>query len=339
MKIAIHDNPKGFSQRWIDYCTNNNIPFKVVNCYDNDIILQMSNCDVLMWHHTQSDYRDALFAKQLLFSLQQAGIKVFPDFKTNWHFDDKIGQKYLLEAIGAPIVPTYIFYTKKSAYDWIESTNFPKVFKLRGGAGSENVKLVSSKKHAKKLVSVAFGRGFKSFDRYQNLKERIRKYKEGKGSFFIVLKGFLRLFYPNRNFKMLPVQVGYVYFQDFIKNSDHDIRVIIIANKAFAIKRIVRNGDFRASGSGNVQYNIQNIPNEALTLAFKIYSKLGSQCVAFDFIFDKNTPWLVEISYGFLQGVYDNCEGYWDSDLNFHAGSFKPQDWMVETILQNEIRF
>ncbi len=74
--------------------------------------------------------RDILFAKQLLFSLEQSGIIVFPDFNTGWHFDDKVGQKYLLETIDAPLVPSYVFYSKKEALEWDEQTNFPKVFKL-----------------------------------------------------------------------------------------------------------------------------------------------------------------------------------------------------------------
>ena len=96
----------------------------------------MDDCDALMWHHFQTNPKAILFAKQLLFALEQSGKKVFPDFRTGWHFDDKLGQKYLLEAIDAPLVPSYVFYDKKEALEWVQKTDFPKVFKLRGGAGS-----------------------------------------------------------------------------------------------------------------------------------------------------------------------------------------------------------
>ena len=155
MKIAIHKSG-GFSDRWIEYCEKNHIDYKIVNAYDTDIIQQMADCDAFMWHHFHNSYKDALFAKQLLFSLQQAGKRVFPDFNTGWHFDDKVGQKYLLEAIGAPLVPSYVFYTKKEALDWIDKTTFPKVFKLRGGAGASNVKLAHTKKEARHLVKKVF---------------------------------------------------------------------------------------------------------------------------------------------------------------------------------------
>ena len=97
MKIAIHHTPGSFSDRWISYCNDNNIEFKIVNCYDNDIVSQLDDCNALMWHHHHGNYKDVLFAKQLLYSLQVSGKKCFLIFNTTWHFDDKVGQKYLLE--------------------------------------------------------------------------------------------------------------------------------------------------------------------------------------------------------------------------------------------------
>src|SRR5690554_2178479 len=120
MKIAIHHRPGSFSDRWIAYCEKQSIPYKVVNAFDSDIVQQLNNCDALMWHHHHGDYRDIQLAKPLLLSLEQAGIKVFPNFNTNWHFDNKVAQKYLLETIGVPLVKSYVFYDKKSALDWVE---------------------------------------------------------------------------------------------------------------------------------------------------------------------------------------------------------------------------
>lgn len=38
----------------------------------------------------------------------------------------------------------------------------PKVFKLRGGAGSQNVALIRSAKEGKEIIAQAFGKGFKN---------------------------------------------------------------------------------------------------------------------------------------------------------------------------------
>ena len=131
MKIAIHNSPDGFHPRWIRYCDEQHIPYKRVNCYANDIIEQLKECNALMWHFSQGNPHDILLAKPLLYALQQSGKKVFPDFNTSWHFDDKLGQKYLLESLGANFAPTWIFYDEHEAISWANQTTFPTFFKLR----------------------------------------------------------------------------------------------------------------------------------------------------------------------------------------------------------------
>lgn len=337
MKIAIYHRPGSFSDGWIRYCNDNGIDYKIVNAYESDIIKQVADCDAFMWHHHHGNYKDALFAKQLLYSLQRAGKKVFPDFNTGWHFDDKVGQKYLLEAVGAPIVPSYVFYTEKDALNWIENTSFPKVFKLRGGAGSSNVKLVKTKNYAKKIVRKAFSKGFPQFGRIDYLKERSKKWKNGKDSFLGVCKGFYRLLFPPEYSKMHGREKGYVYFQEFIKDNKFDIRVVVIGNnKAFGLKRMVRKNDFRASGSGDIIYDKSGIDEGCVRISFDIAKKLGTQSLALDFVFDEgNNPLIVEISYGYSIKAYYKCEGYWTDDMIWHEGNgFDIEGWMVENIIK-----
>lgn len=334
MKIAIHHRPGGFSDRWIEYCQKNNIEYKLVDAYASDIIEQVKECDAFMWHHSHADYRDVLFAKQLIYSLETMGVKCFPDFHTTWHFDDKVGQKYLLEAVGAPLVPSYVFYTKKEALDWIEKTSFPKVFKLRGGAGAANVMLAHTKQEARKLVKKAFGKGFPQFDRAGYLKERCRKWREGKDSFVGVLKGLGRLFIATDFAKMHPREKGYAYFQEFIPNNNYDTRIVVIdGKKAMGERRYCRKGDFRASGSGDFEY--VNIEPEILKVAFDIAQKLKLQSVAFDFIFKDGQPLIVEISYAFGTHGISHCGGYYTQDFQWHGTeSLDFCEWMVEEVIK-----
>lgn len=334
MKIAIQHREGSFSERWIAYCEKNNISYKIVNAYESDIIKQVVDCTAFMWHHySDSDYKDALFAKQLLFSLEKRGMKVFPDFNTTWHFDDKVGQKYLLESIDAPFVKSYVFYTKKNALNWIETTSFPKVFKLRSGAGSMNVRLVRNKVHAKRLVQKAFGSGFSQLNRIQYFKDHLRRWREGKDKLGL-LKGITRLVISSEYSRMISKEKGYVYFQEFIPNNSFDIRVVVIGDKAFALKRMTRKGDFRASGGGNFIYDKNQIDERCVKIGFSVNEHIKSQSVAYDFIFDSNNnPLIVEISYGFAMKAYDECEGYWDKELNWYEGEkFDFCGWMVESV-------
>jgi glutathione synthase/RimK-type ligase-like ATP-grasp enzyme len=337
MKIAIHKSNWGFSSEWINYCEMNNIPYKIVNCYNSDIISQLDYCDVLLWHHHHCDAKDVLFAKGVLFALEQAGKKVFPEFNSGWHFDDKVGQKYLLEAVGAPMAKTWVFYEKSDALEWIEQTTFPKVFKLRGGAGSTNVKLIRTKDQAKKMVRCAFGKGFPAYDKWNDIKEQYLRYTQGRLTWMSLVKSVRRVFVSTRFAKTIGNQKGYVYFQEFVPNNDSDIRVIVIGNKAFAIKRMTRPNDFRASGGGNTKYEKELFDEKCIQLAFEISEKLKATCVAYDFVFDaQKNPIIVEINYGFAKEVYYPCPGYWDKDLVWHEGKFNQVEWILEEYLKNK---
>lgn len=336
MKLAIHNSNSGFHPRWISYCEENNINFKLVNCYSNNLIDELKYCDALMWHHHQMDPRDLVIAKQILYALEQSGFKVFPDFNSSWHFDDKVGQKYLFEAIDAPMVKSYVFYERAVALNWADSTTFPKVFKLRGGAGSSNVKLIENKSQADNVIKKAFNKGFKNYDAAGSFKERCRQYRLGNARILEPIKGLARFFKAPDFAKVMGKEVGYVYFQEFIPNNAFDIRIIVIDGKAFGLKRFVRKDDFRASGSGDFTYAREEFDERCIQISFETTCKLKLQCAAYDFVFDEqNTPLLVEVSYGFSAEGYDACPGYWDENLTWHAGTFNPQGWMVESVLKD----
>ena len=334
--IAIHDSPNGFHPRWMAYCEQKGVAYKPVDCYASDIVEQVEGCDALMWHHGQSNPKDILIARPILSALEHAGIRVFPDFRTAWHFDDKVAQKYLFEALDIPAVPAHVFVDRHQALNWVKQAKFPQVFKLRRGAGSAGVKLVTGRRQARRLVKKAFGRGFRIYDPWDSLKERVYKWRLGKFPATEILKGLARFVYPPRYSRILGRERGYVYFQDFLPGNDCDIRIIVIGDRAFGIRRLVRPDDFRASGSGRITYAREDLDEECVELAFQATKKLGSDCVALDFVYDRQTqPMILEVSYGFMKEGYDPCEGYWDRDLNWHAGPFDPYGWMVEEVLKS----
>ncbi len=336
MKLAIHHRDKSFSRGWIDNCIKHNIDHKIVNCYANNIIEQVNDCDILMWHHHHESSKDIQFAKQLIYSLEMAGKLVFPDFRTTWHFDDKLGQKYLLESIGAPLVPVNVFYSMEDAKKWIHESEFPKVFKLRGGSGSMNVRLVKSSSHAIRLARKAFRSGFKNYNSFFQLKDRWTNYRIKDAPLTEVFEGLARFFIPTRFWTITGKDRGYIYFQDFLPGNTHDIRINYVYNKCFACRRKVRQNDFRASGSGVPDWDVSNIPDKALSIAFNVANELKLQCAAFDFILKDEDPLITEISYGFgtLPEMFNY--GYWDENLTYYPGNFDPYGWMVQGILKEK---
>lgn len=335
--IAIHAEPGSFSEEWINLCIKEDIPFKIVNCHESDIIEQLKNCSGLMWHWSHSDIASSNFAKQLMQALASSDFPTFPNVNTAWHFDDKLGQKYLFESLDIPHVPSFTFYSKQNATEFISQKKLPVVFKLRGGAGSVNVQLVKSKKHADQIIKKSFGRGWKKRSRTSYLDQRIweaRRDNTAK-SYLNILKGVGRSLFPPKAYRTNQVDSHYTYFQEFADGNDSDIRIVVCGKKAFGFQRMVREGDFRASGSGTINPISGKMSNECIKIAFDAAQRMKTQCVAFDFIYHDGKPVIVEASYGFSsKAVLVNCSGYWDPELIWHNEAPIPEKIMLENFIQ-----
>jgi len=338
MLLAIHNQPGSFSDLWIDYCNKKNISYKIVDCYSSDIINEIKECTGLLWHWNQVDYRAMLIAKQLTIALNKMGIKTYPNIDSSWHFDDKLAEKYLLEAVSAPMVQTHVFYEKKDALRWAKSTTFPKVFKLRNGAGSINVRLVKSRKLAKKLIKKSFSRGFKPINHWADLKYRILRFQQIRNfdTFVAIIKGIVRFIFPTEIEKMTGYEKGYIYFQDFVPDNQFDTRLIVIGDRCFGIRRYNRKNDFRASGSGIFMYDPNLIDINCVKLAFELSKILNTQSIAFDFLLDQGKYKIVEISYCFPSKVFlGNSPGYWDKKLIWHDEEVIPEYFIIEDFISN----
>ncbi|WP_417248566.1 ATP-grasp domain-containing protein [Celeribacter sp.] len=332
--IAIHTKSGQFAIEWIAYCREKDIPFKAVDCFAPEIISQLKGCRALLWHWPHHDFRAQLFARQLIASVEEMGITVFPSTKTSWHYDDKVGQKYLLEAMRAPLVPTYVFYEKEVALKWVNTATFPKVWKLRGGAGSQNVQLAKTQADARRIIKRSFSKGWGN-SRFHALKERLWHLRRDRSlsAFLNLSRGVFRAIVPHELNSKNPLQRDYVYFQEFIPDNKFDIRVIVIGDRAFAIQRMVRTGDFKASGSGEIVFDRSVIPLDCVQIAFDVTSNLGSQSCAFDFV-QRDGKWLiVEVSYTFSADAYRKCPGYWDRSLIWHEAPVTPERFMLEDLL------
>ncbi len=337
MKIAIHldNDTNNFCHGWIKYCDVYKIDYKIVDCYNTDIICDIYDCDALMWHWYQSDIKALLFAFKLTMAIELSGKLVFPDVKTSCFFDDKLGQKYLFESLDIPFVETKVYYTADSAFKWLEDQKYPIVSKLRGGAGSVNVTLVKSKYKAIKYVQKSFRRGINRVNYYNKFHDKLSKFKKNISLFnlVVVFGGLVRLFFPPRIESSNAREKGYVYFQKYLKKNDFDIRVVVIGLKAFALKRLNREGDFRASGSGLILYDKDQIPLDCIKKSFDIYEKTKFQSLALDFLYDGDQWVVIEVSYGFVSKAYIKCQGYWTKDLVWVDDIINPEYIMMDSFI------
>ena len=138
---------------------------------------------------------------------------------------------------------------------------------------------------------------------------------------------------PDRTYWM--PQKNYALFQDFLPDNDFDTRVTVIGNRAFAFRRFNRPGDFRASGSGRIDYDPGAIDLRCVSAALEAVRKLGSQSMAFDYLFrgKDREPVVGEISYCYADWAVEHCSGHWDAGLNWHAGHLWPEEAHVDDFL------
>ncbi len=338
MKIAIQQREGGFTERWVAYCQKNSLDYLLVDCFSTDILYLFKKEKIthLMWHLNHASSKDLMVYPYVMNTAENMGIKTFPNFNTRWHFDDKVAQKYLFESIDAPLVKSDVFYEKEEALTFLDKSQLPLVAKLKRGAGSTNVKLIKTKAEGVEYIQKLFSEGIvPTATALGNFDQKLRVAKQIKDPIKLAKKT-IGFFKKNKRERTLAhAEKGYVYFQEFMPNNDFDIRIIVVGDIAFGIRRFNNENDFRASGSGKLDFDVSKIDLETVRIAFDVTEKIGGQCLAFDFVYDRNRePKIVEVCFGFSMKAYDACPGYWKRDMSFVEEKFNPQNIMMEKFLK-----
>ena len=333
--LFIHNTPGSFSERWFTAAAQWGLAVRQIDCLSNDLVNQCRPKDLVLWHVSHADPRHALVARQVVAALEFKGVTVYPNMRELACYDDKIAQKYLLEAAEAPLVPTYVFTSLEEALAWVARTTWPKVFKLRCGAGSSNVRLVHTKAEAEKRCFQAFSRGHPAASGgLQDLTSRLRGTRNCRQFWDKVRRAPVTLARAWHLRTHLPVQRGYVYFQDFLPHNTFDTRITVIGDRAFGFLRLNRPNDFRASGSGILVYDRDQIDPRCLEVAFTVARRLGTQSLAFDFLQAADgSPRIGEISYAFVPEAVYACPGHWNPAYVWQPGQVWPQDCILRDLM------
>ncbi len=313
-KIAIDRHER--SAEYVRAAERLGVEYYLVDCLADDIINQLEDAKSLIWHWHHGDYAQKRVAKSIIYAAEKKGICVYPNIDTCETFDDKVAQKYLLEANGLPLVETHVFLDRTKAENFLKCCEYPIVTKLAGGAGSTNVKMVKSEKEGLRVCS-------ERFDSYYRMSMNWGKEKNPKKA--------LWYFKNEDNRRYMGEDKGYVLFQSFLPNNTYDIRVTIIGEeKAVIFKRYVRDNDFRASGSGKIDYEIGEKDKEAIKIGFEAAHKLKAQTVAFDFAYDSDMSLkIIEMSYGFVSKAVFDAKGYYTEDGKWHGNPVSVEEEIV----------
>lgn len=318
---------QSYSDRWIELAAQRNIAVHIVDAQKPDFFDILSRCDGLMWRFGYSPLELEL-SKRLLQAVHQGmGIPVFPSIRSSWHFEDKIAQFYLLKAMGCPIPETEILWSETDAMNYCDNVNYPFVLKLSTGFQSRNVRLVRTRKEAVQLVKHMFRSGLTTLERSPSWLNR------QLGKALLPVKLLLGAPLPRG------LQTGYFLVQEFLPGNECDTRITIIGERAFVFRRMNRPGDFRASGSGTIDWNPDAVDARAIHLAFEVSDALQSDSLAVDVLRKDGLPVIAEISYTYASWAVRDCPGHWRrtaaGELLWVDGSLRPEDAIFEDFLGN----
>lgn len=337
--IGIHNRNESFSTRWLHTCEDRGLPHISINMFGDGFIRELfqKQVSVFLCHPAMADRRSGIATQSILRACSAAGIRVFPSLNDYWHFDDKIAQRYLFDSLRITTPATHVFFDEAAALEWIEQAVFPVVFKLRSGAGSINVSLIKTKQDAILRTRRMFRRGYAGTDAlFKDLSTKVRLHNSRRDWIGVARR------LPRTALNWLELrrsidwERGYVYFQEFVPGNQYDVRVTVIGERAFAFRRRVRPGDFRASGSGLIDYDQKSIDPACIGMAFNAAQRIGTSCIAFDFVqrASDGTHLIIEMSFGFKPDAVYDCPGYWTPDLDWRAGHFWPQDAILEDMIR-----
>lgn len=304
MVLGIDKGPR--SEGYVRAAKRMKIPYQLIDTKANDVMEQIRLVDGFIWHFSHMNPWEMRIAKAVLTSAQHMGKSVYPDIHTCWMFDDKISEKYLLEAIGAPMVPTYVFFSEESCERWLRHTSYPLVYKLAGGAGSIHVCLVKNYSEGCELMHKHFSHVLKT-----EVSEFQRTWRTHR--FHDIWETLGRAVEERADTR------GEILFQEYLPNNSYDIRVTTIGKKNLIFNRLVRDHDFRASGSGRISYAPSERDIQAIKIARELSNKLQTQTMTYDFLYDTDGEFKIcEISYGFAEYAIHHTPGWYDDNLDFH---------------------
>jgi len=329
-----HGRTQSFSNRWIELLPQWGHEPVVVDAEKRDFFDRVAACDGFMWTILQS-VNSRHFGRRVLAALEHGmGIPVFPSWETIWHFDDKIGQDYLLRAANIPTPDTHVFWYRRDAVEFCRAAKYPLVLKLAAGIMSRNVTLARDFAEAEYWINRMFGAGVVSLEKPQiggirGARQRLRD------AVRLLAKGI-----PPGVSPFAEVQRSYFFAQEFLAGNEFDHRVTVVGNRAFAFRRHNRPNDFRASGSGRIDWDQSKIDPAMVRLAFGAQRKLGAQSLAIDGLYRNGEPVVGEISYIYEGWAVAACPGHWelhgephDGRLDWVEGSVRPDDAILEDFL------
>jgi hypothetical protein len=337
LRVAIGRDDSGWHERFAAelekiHIEGNQLEFDILNLEADNWLTIVTPFPVVVWKPSYMGPNIAaqFFAK--VYILQNLyGKIVLPNVSTVLHFENKNAQKYIFEALAVPTPKTSVSFDYRDAVDLLEQQEFPLVFKQSHGAGSQNVELVTHRKAGKARLSRILC--------HQRWSDGI---KRAGAMWKAILWNFTEKWLWWKIWSVLTGKERFasVYWQRFVPGNSADLRVTVIGDTyAVGFWRKNRINDFRASGSGHIDYETP-IPMDVVRYCVHLNKILDFDSMAYDVLFEDGHPLITEMSYGYLDKAVWSAPGYYEFDEHgenrFVSGHYWPQElwirWMIKRV-------
>ena len=219
----------------------------------------------VVWY-ASSQYPELFnYIEDCLMYVQLCGGVLVPSFPLFRSHENKFFQELLKKKLGLDIPKARLVGTMEDLYKILPSLHFPLVLKTSSGFGSSGVFKISS---AEELVATANVTLTHIFPPATNPLRRLKQTSSYNKKIAL---------YKNK----YPLMVGRIILQEFFDNLTHDWKVLVFGKTCFCLKRYVKDNDFRASGSGNFNFD-ETPPDSLLEYALHVVQSLDTPWASLD---------------------------------------------------------
>ncbi len=237
--------------------------------------------------------------------LEARGVKCMPDYNSFQFCGDKLKLAAFYSANDIPSPQTTPVFGKEDLANWkSREGTYPVVGKLIEGASSANVMLIRSEQQLDRVA------------------ERLFRGKTVNGYMDPTFAERLKFNYQRQK----PITSNCLLLQEFAKGNECDHRIVTIGARAFYYRRGNRKNDFRASGSGMRDFDIESGDPQLLGLAHELSKRYRYPMMVYDFL-NRPRPMLVEMNYATKGQVIADCPGYFLPDGSFVKHDHRPPQW------------
>jgi len=184
--VGIVHNSRQSHKYWVGACVNKKVSFRIIHLDRSDWLEQVLDSAIdalLIWPDISSQEIKTMQDERLRIINDSLGIYMYPSIKEIELYENKRLQSYWLKAHGFPQADTRVFYDIHEMKTYLDTVNYPVVFKSNLGASASGVYIVRSSKQAHRLMKTFFRHGYKLRKKGGGVRQRggvyVQNYLEG----------------------------------------------------------------------------------------------------------------------------------------------------------------